>query len=92
MQTAVSANTPSDPYLMTGFDRKRLDLSNVGSAEATFTLEADPTGDGQWAEVKRFHLKPGDAVQHPFPDWFQACWVRLVSSKETVATAQFTYE
>ena len=92
MQTAVSANTPSDPYLMTGFDRKRLDLSNIGSAEATFTLEADPTGDGQWAEVKRFHLKPGDAVQHPFPDWFQACWVRLVSSKETVATAQFTYE
>jgi hypothetical protein len=92
MRSTIRGNTPSDAYLMTGFDHKRLDLSNDGSAEADFTLEADPTGEAHWAQVKRFNLKPGESVQHQFPDWFQASWVRLTSSKDTVATAQFTYE
>ena len=92
MQTQVSAGVPSDPFLMTGFDRKRLDLSNGGDGEATFTLEADVTGDGHWAAVKELHLKPGESLQHTFPAWFQACWVRLISSNGTVATAQFTYD
>jgi hypothetical protein len=92
MQTQVRAGVPSDPFLMTGFDRKRLDLSNGGDGEATFTLEADVTGDGNWAAVKELHLKPGESLQHTFPAWFQACWVRLISSNGTVATAQFTYD
>jgi hypothetical protein len=92
MQSQVRAGIPSDPFLMTGFDRKRLDLSNDGDTQAEFTLEADVTGEGSWAVVKRFHLKSGEAIQNIFPTWFQACWVRLISSKDAVATAQFTYE
>ena len=92
MQSQVRAGIPSDPFLMTGFDRKRLDLSNEGDTEAEFTLEADVTGDGSWAVVKRFRLKPGETIQHPFPAWFQACWARLIPSQDAVATAQFTYE
>ena len=92
MKTQVRAAISSDPFLMTGFDRKRLSLSNGGDAEATFTLEADVSGDGHWATVEKFRLKPGESLQHTFPEWFQACWTRLISSKDTVATAQFTYE
>ncbi len=92
MQTQVPAGVPSDPFLMTGFDRKRLDLSNGGDGKATFTLEADVTGDGHWVVVKKFHLKSGEALQRIFPRWFQACWVRLISYNGTVATAQFTYD
>jgi hypothetical protein len=77
---------------MTGFDRKRFDLSNEGDKETTITLEADVTGDGHWALVKNFQLKPGEALQHDFPAWFQACWIRLVSSNDTTASTQFTYE
>jgi hypothetical protein len=92
MQSQVRAGIPSDPFLMTGFDRKRLDLSNQGDTEAEFTLEADVTGEGSWGEVKKFRLKPGEKLQHKFPTWLQACWARLISSNDTVATAQFTYE
>jgi hypothetical protein len=77
---------------MTGFDRKRLDLSNEGDTEAEFTLEADVTGDDSWAVVKRFRLKSGEAIRHTFPAWFQACWARLIPSQDAEATAQFTYE
>ena len=92
MKTQVRAGIPSDPFLMTGFDRKQLDLSNEGDKETTITLEADVTGDGHWALVKNFQLKPGETLEHTFPSWLQACWARLVSSSDTVATAQFTYE
>ena len=92
MKTQVRAAISSDPFLVTGFDRKRLSLSNGGDAEATFTLEADVSGDGHWATVEKFRLKSGESLQHTFPEWFQACWTRLISSKDTVATAQFTYE
>jgi hypothetical protein len=92
MRSQVRAGIPSDPFLMTGFDRKRLDLSNDGNTEAEFTLEADVTGEGSWAAYKKFHLKPGEAIQHTFPAWFQACWARLIPANDAVATAQFTYE
>jgi hypothetical protein len=92
MRSQVRAGIPSDPFLMTGFDQKRLDLSNEGDTEADFTLEADVTGDGSWAVVKRFRVKPGETIQHTFPAWFQACWARLIPSQDAVATAQFTYE
>ena len=92
MKSQVRSGIPSDPFLMTGFDRKRLDLSNEGDTEATFSLEADVTGDGDWAGYKKFQLKPGETLEHSFPAWFQACWARLVSFNDTVATAQFTYE
>jgi hypothetical protein len=77
---------------MTGFDRKSLHLRNDGPESATLTVEADATGDGSWGAVKSFDLAPGESVHHEFPAWFPACWVRLISSIDTVATAQFTYD
>ena len=92
MKTQIRTGIPSDSFLMTGFDHKQLDLSNEGDKESTITLEADVTGDGHWATYNKFHLNPDESLQHSFPAWFQACWMRLVSSNDTVATAQFTYE
>jgi hypothetical protein len=90
--SSVKKMQPSDPYLMTGYDRKRLDLSNEGNQPAKFTLEADVTGDGKWVPVKEFVLKPQESARHEFPNWFQAYWVRMVSGEDTVASAQLIYE
>ena len=90
--SSVKKMEPSDPYLMTGYDRKRLDLSNEGNQPAKFTLEADVTGEGKWVPVKEFALKPQESVRHEFPDWFQAYWVRMVSGDDTLASAQLIYE
>ncbi len=92
LHTPIKKNEPSDPYLMTGYDRKRLELSNEGSLSAKFTLEADVTGEGKWMPVKEFILKPGEGDRHDFPDWFQAYWVRLISNQDTTATAQLSYD
>ena len=90
--SAVKAGDPSDPYLMNGFDRKSLDLTNEGPAETRIRCEVDVAGDGHWATLKSFDLKPACSTHYDFPSWFQACWVRFVSTEATVASAVLNYE
>lgn len=88
----VKANQPSDPYLMTGYDKKTLVLENQGDAETVITVELDVAGDGRFSAYQSFKLTPGRIHTHTFPDWLNAYWIRTVSSADTKASAQLTYE
>ena len=90
--TPVKAGQPSDPYLMTGYDRKNVTLSHEGPTAATLSIQVDISGDGNWKTYRTFKLKPGQPMDHRFPDAFTAYWVRVVSDHDTVATATFVYE
>jgi len=90
--TPVAAGEPSDPYLMTNYDRKRLALSHNAGMPVAFTLEVDFAGDGTWHEYGRFAVAPGRATVHEFPDGYGAHWVRLSADRECAATATFAYE
>ena len=88
----VTAGKPSDPYLMTGYDKKQITLANHGEVETTIAVELDAAGDGRFAVYQSFKLAPGAKETFVFPDWINAYWVRTVSSATTKATAQLTYE
>ena len=88
--TSVKAGRPSDPYLMTGYDRKSATL--LSSADAEITLEIDIDGTEIWMACKTFKLKGGNPVSYEFPEGFSAYWVRAVSSVDTTATVTFKYE
>jgi hypothetical protein len=90
-ETAVTANTPSDPYLMFGYERKVLELAHTNATPVTFIVEVDFAADNSWSEYTRFTIVPGQTFQHAFPDSFSAHWVRLRSDTATRATAQFSY-
>jgi hypothetical protein len=91
LESAVKPGVPSDPYLFAGYDHKRLELSNKGSNKATFTVQLDPTGEGDWVDYQQFELGANESKEHQFPDSCQAYWVRVISSAETKATAQLEY-
>jgi len=88
--TEVNANVPSDAYLMTGYDKKSVELS-VNKA-TNITLEVDIDGTGLWVNYKTFTLKSGESFSYTFPEGFSAYWVRATSSSDTKATAWFTYQ
>ncbi len=90
--TPVQAQAVSDPYLMTGSEKKRVELQHDSGQIVTMTLEVDVTGDGVWAPYRTFDVKPGEKLTHTFPLAFQACWVRTKASAACRATAQLTYE
>jgi len=89
--TLVKANVPSDAYLATGYDQKRLTLSHQSKAVVSFTVEADFTGTGQWSVVTTLAVKPGQQLKYAFPNAFGAYWLRVVAAADTMATAQLDY-
>ena len=91
VDTDVKASVASDPYLIGFYDRRSLELSHQSVGNVTFTVEADPTGDGDWVQYERFVVKQGEKFKHPFPQSFMARWIRIVSDKNTTATAWLEY-
>ena len=87
--TAVAANTPSDPYLMYGYDQKSLSLSS--SVAADITVEVDILANNTWSTYRIFSLNAGETLVHDFPDGYHAHWVRVRSNVATTASAQFIY-
>jgi hypothetical protein len=89
--TAVTAGVPSDPYLMTNYDRKRVALSHDADQPVTFTLEVD-VDHRSWNPYKSIAVPPGETVPHRFPEGYNAHWIRVVADRDCTATAWFVYE
>jgi hypothetical protein len=90
--TQVQPGKPSDPYLMTNFDRKTLTLSHDAAGPVTFTVEVDPTNAGYWKTYQKITVPAGQSTNHTFPVGFNAYWVRISADQPCKATATFVYE
>jgi hypothetical protein len=90
--TAIKAGEASDPYLMTGYERKSLTLSHRSAQLVKIRVEVDLTGTGKWVEYALLDVPAGKLTVHTFPDGFQAYWVRVSGNHDTTATAWFVYE
>lgn len=89
--TPVEAGQPSDPFLMTGFDRKRVEMSHDCPEPVTITLEVDFDHTG-WHPYESFRVAPGATVEHAFAEGFSAHWVRAIADRTCRATVMFRYE
>ena len=89
--TDVETQTVSDPFLMTGFDKKTLHLKNESDAKASVEIEIDFLGDGTWSRLKQIDIPANGYVAEVFPDGFSAHWVRTRSLSAFKATAMFIY-
>lgn len=89
-ETAVKAGTPSDPYLMNGFDRKSLTLCS--DKPCTVTLEIDIDGWGTWVKADSFKLVGGACFRKSFPRAFGGYWARFTSDADATISAEFDYE
>ena len=88
LDAVVKKGVPSDPYLMTGYDRKTVNVR--ASGDAMITLEIDITGCGTWAKLKNYKVG-ADSVKDDLSS-VRAYWVRAVSDRDCTATVQFVYE
>ncbi|NNE00396.1 MAG: sulfatase, partial [Pirellulaceae bacterium] len=89
-QTNVKAGRASDPYLMTGYDRKCLTLQS--DTPTTITIEIDVDHQTGWHRMREFRLEANSPIQFTFPTGFSAHWIRFKSSADCVATAQLLYD
>jgi hypothetical protein len=91
--TKVKAGEPSDPYLITAYDKKTLQLrfDDPSNDNLHVTAQIDIHGDGTWVDYQKFFLENGETTGHEFPDGFSAYWIRFVSDEDTTASAQLIY-
>jgi hypothetical protein len=89
--TTVKAGVPSDPYLIGFYDQRKLKLSHNMKDPVSFSLEADPTGNGNWMLYKKLSVASGETFEYTFPDSFQSRWIRFSSNKNCSATAWLLY-
>lgn len=92
-QTLVDAGEESDPYLMTGFDKKSLHLfqTSDSDSEVEFVIQTDFMGNGDFHNFKNITIKPGEYIHYEFPDSYSANWMRLKVNKKCIATAIINY-
>lgn len=90
LDSAVRANEPSDPYLMTGYDQKTLSLNSKEAV--TVMAEIDITGRGHWVRYRDFQLSPGKTEVHHFDPAFSAYWIRFTAQSAATVSAQLKYE
>jgi len=90
-ETPVRAGTRSDPFLMTGFDKKVLHLAHDVPRQVRFEVDVDFLGNGTWKTYKTLTVPAKGYVHHAFPDGFSAHWIRVRVGTECKATAYFMY-
>lgn len=88
----VKANQPSDPYLLTGFDRKTVSLEHKAASPVLFKLECDVTGTGMWLPFREVKVPAGETVSIEFPEAYAAYWLRSQVNIDCQATCQLRYE
>lgn len=90
--SAVKAGTPSDPYLLWGYDQRSLTLSHEGNAPVHFHIELDLTGTGVWVTWQWREVSPGEDALLTLDPAIQARWLRVTASEDCTASAQLRYE
>ncbi len=89
--TPVTPDEPSDPFLMTGFDKKGVHITHDSEEKVGFTLEVDFLGNGTWRHYHSWELSARRYIHHEFPDGFSAHWVRARVNRPCTATVYFFY-
>ena len=88
----VSADMPSEPFLLAGFPRRSLFLSHGSDETVCFDLEIDKMGNGEWKKNRSIEVAGNAAQWIELGDDIQGEWIRLRADRDcTNATAWFLY-
>jgi hypothetical protein len=88
-KAAVRKDQYSEPFLMTGFDKKVLHV--MTDKAAAFDVEIDFLGNGSWVKYATVSTGAERYKAHIFESGFSAHWVRLRPQQDCVASAEFIY-
>lgn len=87
----VKAGDVSDPFLMTGFDKKVVHIGHDADKTVRFTVEVDFLGNGTWKTYENIPVDAGGYAHHVFPSGFSAHWVRVRVDTGCRVTVYFVY-
>ncbi len=81
----------SEPFLFAGWPYRSVWINNEGGGDATFILETDKNGDGNWIATKKIEVPASASAHHVFTDDESGEWIRIKPDKQVTATVVFSY-
>lgn len=87
----VKTGSVSDPFLMTGFDKKSVTLTAKPGSAGSVDIEVDVLGNGEWRRVTSLAGGKDGFATFSFPEGFSAHWVRSRCLKAGRITVAFGY-
>lgn len=91
-RTTVKAGQYSDPYLFGFYGQRALKIAHDAASEVRFTVQLDPSGNGEWIDYKTITVKAGQELSFQFPEGLEARWIRFSTDKDCKATALLRYD
>lgn len=90
IEADVKGGEVSDPYLIGFYENRSLEIES--DCSVTITLEADPSGNGDWMEYHKFTVHSGEKQKFDFPEDFQARWIRFRVDADAKVTTHLKYQ
>lgn len=87
---SVAKGETSDPYLLTGYDKKT--LKALADSDTELDIEVDVDGTGLWVKYGAVRLEKGKELVKEFGDDLKGYWIRFKSSEPCKITATLIYE
>ena len=92
LDETIVANTPSDPFSFSGFERRAVHLTHNSKESVTFSFEVDRDGNAQWAKLRDVKLPPNGYQWIEFDVREAGSWIRIRTDRNCEkATAFFSY-
>lgn len=88
----VQSNEKSDAYLFGFYDQRKLNINHDANTDVTFTIQLDPSGNGEWIDYKSLTVKPTENMEYIFPKDVEARWIRFQVNKSCKATTFLNYD
>ena len=92
LDSEIKKGIASDPFLTFNFNNKSLNIWHKSNLDVTFSVEADVVGDGVFKTFKTITVKADEIKNIDLPESFNPKWIRLVSNKDCIGTAYFTFK
>lgn len=87
----IKANQLSDPFLMTGFDKKTIHFKNNSTTDVEYKIEVDFLGNNTWSTFKTIKVAANAYEYFIFPDGYSAHWLRISTNKDCKTTVSVVY-
>lgn len=87
----VSKGELSDPFLLTAYDKKSVEIKS--DEDISITLEIDVDGTGLWLPYQTLEIKGGKTFSKSFGETFRGYWVRAKALNDASnVSVKFIYE
>ncbi|MDO5571039.1 MAG: hypothetical protein Q4F97_06185 [Bacteroidales bacterium] len=88
---AIEANTPTEPFIFSGWEKRSCWINNIGNDNVVYSFEADKKGNNEWTVFKDVAIEPNSSQLIDFLDSEKGEWVRVLTDKPATATVSFNY-